>query len=132
MIVVDTSAMFAIAAHENERDAFVEILDRTDSAICSAVSFLETVMVLTGRSRTVARSQVEELLKAFAIEVAPLDRSVTDAAVGAFDRFGKGRHRASLNLADCFSYALAKSRDAPLLYKGNDFSQTDIAAAWRP
>ncbi len=132
MIIVDTSAMFAIAAHETERDAFDDILDQADGATCSAVTYLETVMVLTGRSRTVARSQVDALLKSFAIDVAPVDLSITNAAVDAFDRFGKGRHRASLNLADCFSYALAKSRNAPLLFKGDDFSRTDIAAAWRP
>ena len=132
MIVVDTSAMFAIVARESERGSFIEVLDRTDRALCSAVSFVETVMVLTGRSHAVARSQVEELLRAFRIEVEPVDRSITDAAVDAFDRFGKGRHRASLNLADCFSYALAKVRNAPLLFKGDDFSRTDIAPAWRP
>jgi ribonuclease VapC len=130
MIVVDTSAMFAIVAHEAERDTFVDVLDRVDGALCSAVSFVETVMVLTGRSRAVARSQVDELLKAFAIEVAPVDRSQTEIAIEAFDRFGKGRHRASLNLADCFAYALAKSQNAPLLYKGNEFLRTDIEAAW--
>ena len=131
MIVVDTSALFAIVAHESEREAFVEVLDRADQAQCSAVTFVETVMVLTGRSHAVARRQVEELLKAFAIVVEPVDRSQVDVAVEAFDKFGKGRHRASLNLADCFAYALAKSRNAPLLYKGNDFSQTDIGAAWQ-
>jgi ribonuclease VapC len=131
MIVVDTSAMFAIVAHEIERDAFIEVLDQVDRALCSAVSFVETVMVLTGRSHAIARVQVEELLRAFAIEVESVDRSQMEIAVEAFDRFGTGRHRASLNLADCFSYALAKSRSAPLLYKGNDFSRTDIRAAWR-
>jgi ribonuclease VapC len=132
MIVVDTSAMFAIAARERERDAFVGLLDQTDVAVCSSVTYLETVMVLTGRSRAVAKSAVEELLRAFGIEVTPVDLIVTDVAVDAFNRYGKGRHRAALNLADCFSYALAKSRDAPLLFKGDDFSQTDIAAAWQP
>ena len=132
MIVVDTSAMFAIAARERERDVFVDVLDRTDAALCSSVTYLETIMVLTGRSRAIARPMVEELLRTFGIEVTPVDRLATDAAVEAFDRYGKGRHRASLNLADCFSYALAKSRNAPLLFKGGDFSQTDITAAWQP
>ena len=124
--------MFAIAAHEDERDIFIGILDKADAAVCSAVTYLETVMVLTGRSHAVARARVDELLKAFAIGVASIDRPITDAAIDAFDRYGKGRHRAALNLADCFSYALAKSRNAPLLFKGDDFSNTDIAAAWVP
>ena len=62
MIVVDTSAMFAIVARENERNSFVKVLDQTDAAVCSSVTYLETVMVLTGRSRAVAKSAVEELL----------------------------------------------------------------------
>lgn len=131
MIVVDTSAIFAIAAHESERNAFIDILDQTDAAACSSVTYLELVMVLTGRSHAVAKSRVDDLLRTFAIEIAAIDRVVTDAAIEAFDRFGKGRHRASLNLADCFSYALAKSLDAPLLFKGDDFRRTDISAAWR-
>jgi ribonuclease VapC len=132
MIVVDTSAIFAIAAGERERDAFVSVLDQTDAAVCSSVTYLETVMVLTGRSRAVAKSTVQQLLRTFRIDVASVDGVVTEAAVDAFDRYGKGRHHASLNLADCFSYALAKSRNAPLLFKGDDFARTDIAAAWQP
>lgn len=132
MMVVDTSALFAIAAHEQERNEFVDILDRTDTAMCSAVTFVETVMVLTGRSRALAQFRVLDLLRTFAIEVAPIDPSNADVAIDAFDRFGKGRHPAQLNLADCFSYALAKSRNAPLLFKGDDFARTDIIPAWRP
>ena len=132
MIVVDTSVMFAIAAHEDERDIFIGILDKTDAAICSAVTYVETIMVLTGRSHAVACSRVDDLLRAFAIGVASIDRPVTDAAIDAFDRYGKGRHRAALNLADCFSYALAKTRNAPLLFKGDHFAGTDITAAWLP
>jgi ribonuclease VapC len=124
--------MFAIVAREQERDFFIDILDQADAAICSAVIYLEAVMVLTGRSRAVATAQVKDLLRTFAIDVAPVDRSATEGAIDAFDRFGKGRHSAALNLADCFSYALAKASNAPLLFKGDDFARTDIAAAWRP
>ncbi|MBX9842233.1 MAG: type II toxin-antitoxin system VapC family toxin [Xanthobacteraceae bacterium] len=132
MIVVDTSAIFAIAAHEPERDLFIEILNQAEAAICSGVTYVETVMVLTGRSRILTRSRVDELLGSFALAVAPTDLAVTGAAADAFERYGKGRHRASLNLADCFAYALAKSRNAPLLYKGGDFARTDIEPAWTP
>ena len=130
MIVIDTSAIFAIAAGEPERDPFVGLLDAEGPGLCSAVNYVEIVMVLTGRSKQLARARVDELLRFFTIEVVPVDRLLTDAAVDAFERFGKGRHRARLNLADCFSYALAKSRDLPLLFKGNDFAATDIAPAW--
>lgn len=62
--------------------------------------------------------------------IACINKLLPFRCVDAFERFGKGRHRARLNLADCFSYALAKSRDLPLLFKGNDFAVTDIAPAW--
>jgi ribonuclease VapC len=132
VIVIDTSALFAIAANEPERDTFIELVEAGGAVVCSAVTYVESVMVLTGRSKRLARTRVDELLRLFAVEVVPVDRIVTDAAVDAFDRYGKGRHRAHLNLSDCFSYALAKSRELPLLFKGGDFSKTDIVPVWRP
>lgn len=132
MIVVDTSALFAIATEEDERDAFIDILDNTDAAICSAITYVETVMVLTGRSKQTARERVKALFETFRIDVAPVDEGMMEAAVTAFDIYGKGRHRARLNLADCFAYALASSLNVPLLFKGDDFAQTDIVPAWRP
>jgi ribonuclease VapC len=132
VIVIDTSALFAIAANEPERKAFIELVEADRAVVCSAVTYVESVMVLTGRSKRLARTRVDELLRLFAVEVVPVDRTLTDAAVDAFDRYGKGRHRARLNLSDCFSYALAKSRELPLLFKGDDFSNTDIVPVWRP
>jgi ribonuclease VapC len=130
VIVIDTSALFAIAVAEPERSEFIDLIDARGPALCSAVTYLETVMVLTGRSRQVEKQRIDDLLNVFTIDIVPIDRAIAEAAVDAFDRFGKGRHRARLNLADCFSYALAKSRDLPLLFKGQDFANTDIAPAW--
>lgn len=93
---------------------------------------MKSIMVLTGRSKRLARARIDELLKLFGIEIVPVSHALADAAVDAFDRYGKGRHRARLNLADCFSYALAKNRELPLLFKGDDFVNTDIVAVWRP
>jgi ribonuclease VapC len=132
VIAVDTSALFAIAAREDERDRFIDILDEADAAVCSAVTYVETIMVLTSRSRQLARDDAEALIQAFRIEIVPIDQSLTEVAVTAFDRFGKGRHQARLNLADCFAYALAKHRDIPLLFKGSDFLHTDLRRAWQP
>lgn len=132
MIVVDTSALFAIATEDDERDVFIDILDDVDAAVCSAVTYVETVMVLTGRSRRTARERVKGLFETFRIDIAPVDDAMMEAAVTAFDIYGKGRHRARLNLADCFTYALASTLNAPLLFKGDDFTQTDIVPAWRP
>ena len=132
MIVIDTSALFAIAAVEEERDQFVEILDETDGTFCSAATYVEIVMALTGRSRTTATEKVRALIQAFRIDIVAIDADLAEAAVSAFDLYGKGRHRAHLNFGDCFAYALAKSRNLPLLFKGNDFVHTDIVPAWRP
>jgi ribonuclease VapC len=132
VIVVDTSALFAIATEEDERDAFIDILDDVDVAVCSAVTYVETVMVLTGRSRRTARERVKGLFETFRIDIAPVDDAMVEAAVTAFDIYGKGRHRARLNLADCFTYALASTLNVPLLFKGDDFAQTNIIPAWRP
>jgi ribonuclease VapC len=72
------------------------------------------------------------LFQEFRIEIVAVDASLAEVSVSAFDLYGKGRHRARLNLGDCFSYALAKSRNVPLLFKGDDFIHTDIVPAWRP
>jgi ribonuclease VapC len=132
VIVVDTSALFAIVARERERETFINILDQTDGAQCSAVSYVEAVMALTGRSKTTAAQKVSALFEEFRIEIVAVDPILAEASVAAFDLYGKGRHRARLNLGDCFSYALAKTRDLPLLFKGDDFVHTDIVPAWRP
>lgn len=129
MIVVDTSALFAIATREDERDEFIAALATSGPVVCSTVTYVETIMVLTGRSRRVARHRIDELLSLFRIKLVAVDQTL---AIDAFERYGKGRHRARLNLADCFSYALAKSRGVPLLFKGDDFAKTDIEAAWHP
>jgi ribonuclease VapC len=132
VIVVDTSALFAIVAEEDEREAFIDGLDRSEGTQCSAVNYVETVMALTGRSRITAASKVRALFQEFRIEIVGVDPLVAEASVSAFDLCGKGQHRARLNLGDCFSYALAKSRNLPLLFKGDDFLHTDIVPAWRP
>jgi ribonuclease VapC len=72
------------------------------------------------------------LFQEFRIEIVAVDPSLAEVSVLAFDLYGKGRHRARLNLGDCFSYALARSRNLPLLFKGDDFIHTDIVPAWRP
>jgi ribonuclease VapC len=131
VIVVDTSALFAIAAHEVERILFINILD-SEKGIISTVTYVESVMVLTGRSQRLALARVDDLMRSAGIEIVPVDRNLANAAVNAFDRYGKGRHPARLNLSDCFAYGLAKTRNLPLLFKGDDFSKTDIVPAWLP
>ncbi len=132
MIVVDTSAIVAIVRHEDEESIFTDILDDSSAALMSAVSFLETHMVLIGRRSRADLAAIESTLTALGIEIVDVTHDQAKSAVHGFLAYGKGRHRAKLNIADCFAYALAKSRGAPLLFKGDDFAETDIVPAWRP
>jgi ribonuclease VapC len=126
MIVVDSSVVVAILRREADAPTWIELLDRTSKALISVVSFVETNMVICGRRRDPDPHELASLLKALRVEIAPVTPKQGETAVAAFLRYGMGRHRASLNLADCFSYALAKVQKAPLLYKGNDFAMTDL------
>jgi ribonuclease VapC len=132
VIVVDTSAIVAIVRHEDEEAAFINILDDSSVAVMSAVSFVEAHMVLMGRRLRVDLESIEATLTALGIEIVDVTYDQAMLAVHGFSTYGKGRHRAKLNIADCFAYALAKSRGAPLLFKGDDFSETDVVPAWRP
>lgn len=127
-LVIDTSALVAIAFEEAESDAFIEVLETADEAVMSPMNYVELGMVLIGRDQFPTRDDLDEWLGIYRIEIARAP--VVDAsALDAYVRYGNGRHPARLNLADCFSYALAKTLDAPLLYKGNDFARTDIRSA---
>ena len=128
-IVVDSSAITAILLKEPERASFVSILDDSADACCSAVTFVETFMVAMSRVPDFTFDRYIALIDGFGIRRIPIDEEQSVMSAKAFLRFGKGRHPAKLNLGDCFSYALAKSLNAPLLYKGEDFGRTDIVAA---
>lgn len=93
------------------------------------VTFVESYMVATGRYAGTPPSLHHTFLSTLGIGIAPTDEHQATLAAEAFLQFGKGRHPAGLNLGDCFSYALARSVNAPLLYKGDDFSRTDIISA---
>ena len=130
MIVADTSALVAIVFAEPERAAFVQVLERADRVLLSTVSVVEARMVVHGRRGQRAVVLVDDLIRLPMFEVVPPGPAEMDAAYAAFVAFGKGSgHAAGLNFGDVFSYALAKVRNLPLLFKGDDFSQTDIASA---
>src|SRR5215471_19351116 len=121
MIVVDSSVVVAILQREPDAATWIEVFDKTSKALMSVVSFVETSMVICGRRPDPDPDEITSLLDALGIHIVSVTAKQGEAAVAAFLRYGKGRHRAGLNLADCFSYALAKVQRAPLLYKGNDF-----------
>ena len=127
-LVVDTSALVAIALDEVECDAFIEALEKADEAMMSPMTYVELGIVLLGRDLILSRDDLDDWLGMYRVTIAT--RPVIEtAALDAYLRYGKGRHPARLNLSDCFAYALAKTLDAPLLYKGDDFSRTDIRSA---
>lgn len=121
--------MIAILQGEPERAALINRLDSAGEALCSTVSFVETFMVANQRLPDFDLDRHRSFLTRFGIHSRAVDEEQSVLAAEAFLRFGKGRHPAKLNLGDCFSYALAKSLQAPLLYKGEDFARTDIASA---
>lgn len=130
MIVVDTSALIAIMGREPEAEIFRQILSLSDATRISAATLVETTQVASRWGDKVASTGVDDLLAALQIEVTPFDAAQSAAARQAFLKYGKGRgHPAQLNQMDCISYALAKTLDAPLLFKGNDFSHTDVKHA---
>jgi ribonuclease VapC len=129
MIVVDTSAVIAILLDEPERVAFRTTIMNAPAAIMSSATMIEARMVAYGRGGQVLLTKFDSVIEALAIEIVPLGLAEIDAAHTAFVAYGKGSgHPAQLNFGDLFSYALAKSRGIPLLFKGDDFAQTDIAS----
>lgn len=128
MIVVDTSALVAVALEELDRKPIMQALLSSDRTLLSAFNYVEVGVVLISRGRVESRAQLDIWLEELGVMVHadPEDRA---AALDAYLTYGKGRHPARLNLADCFAYALAKQLDASLLYKRDDFSLTDVRSA---
>lgn len=130
MIVVDSSALIAVLRREPEADGFLRILATATSCLVSAVTHTETSLVLAGRRNgRAAWHRLDALIAMAAVQIVPHDAALAEIARDAFLRFGKGRHPAGLNFGDCAAYALAKARNAPLLFKGDDFIRTDVARA---
>lgn len=128
-MVIDTSVLAAIAFNEPEAAAFRERIADDSVRIISAATVLEAAMVIETRLGEAAGADLDLWLYKADVEIVAVTAEHADRARRAWRRYGKGRHPASLNYGDCFSYALAALTGEPLLYKGNDFSQTDIAAA---
>ncbi|NEX21672.1 type II toxin-antitoxin system VapC family toxin [Thiorhodococcus mannitoliphagus] len=127
-MVIDSSAMVAVLFGESEAERLTNALAADPVRCISAFSVLETSIVLYRRKGAEAVAELEALLADLGIEIVPFDAIQARAARVAYERFGKGLHPASLNLGDCCSYALASIRKQPLLYKGDDFPQTDLPA----
>ena len=128
-MIVDTSALVAVILKESDYRRFLEKMVDAQSIRLSAVNYMEASMVLLTRRGDEAIEELNQLLVETNIQVVPVDLDQSRLAIAAFRQYGKGRHPAGLNFGDCFSYALAKDAGQPLLFKGTDFSRTDIEAA---
>jgi ribonuclease VapC len=128
-MVIDSSAVIAILLDEPERRALNEKIEADQTRLVSVVSYVEAALVIESRLGEAGGRELDLLLHRAEVELTPVDLDQAEIARDAFRRFGRGRHPAALNFGDCFAYALAKTTGEPLLFKGNDFSRTDIVAA---
>jgi ribonuclease VapC len=132
MIFLDASAIVAMLTGEDDADTLADRLALDPERRTSAIAVFETVAAIMRKQvmgMGPARDIVDRFLAIADVQLTPIGASECGLALEAFDRFGKGRNRADLNMGDCFAYASARALGAGLLFKGEDFSQTDIAIA---
>ena len=125
-MVIDTSALVAILVQEKDALRYSEAIQSASTKVLSAASFVELTLVIVSNYGPGANAEIDLLLIESKIEVVPVTEHHARLARDGFVRYGKGRHPAGLNFGDCFAYALAKSRNEPLLFVGDDFGHTDV------
>ena len=132
MIAIDTSAVLAIILDEPEGKPF-GLLVAGHTAMVSAPTVVEARLALERKAGPLAEGLLASFVARRSVAIVPFDAIMISVALDAFRRYGKGRgHPAQLNFGDCLSYALAKSRNLPLLFKGDDFARTDLVPAYAP
>jgi ribonuclease VapC len=132
-MVIDSSALIALLLGEPETADFVAAIAATPNRLINAPTYLETAVVMHVRSGLEAQEKLDRLLSELSAEIVPFSYDHARLALAACRRYGQGSgHPAGLNFGDCFTYALAKLRDEPVLFKGNDFSRTDLRIAVAP
>ena len=128
-MILDTSALLAILFEEAEAEDYRRAIADAERCLMSAANFFETSMVLESRTGVASGHELDSFIEGAPIQLVAVTPEHAQAARRAWRQFGKGNHPAALNFGDCFSYALAKETREPLLFKGNDFTLTDIEAA---
>jgi ribonuclease VapC len=129
-MVIDSSALIALLLGEPETAGFVAAIGAASSRLISAPTYLETAIVMQARLGPEAQEKLDRLLSELSAEIVPFTQDHAILAIAAYRRYGKGSgHTAGLNFGDCFTYALAKFHNEPVLFKGNDFSRTDLQIA---
>jgi ribonuclease VapC len=128
-MILDSSPLIAILAGEPDAELYIQAISRAPRCRISAGSFIELSIVVESQFPGEVLRQCDALFRRVGIVIEPVTVEHAHLARQAFHDFGKGRHPAGLNFGDCFAYALARHTGEPLLFKGNDFSQTDIVSA---
>lgn len=128
-MIVDSSVIVAILSGEPEAQSFADVIAEAPSRYISAVNYVEAAVVIDSRGDPVFSRKIDDLLRDAQVGIEPVTVEQARIARAAYRDFGKGRHRAGLNFGDCFAYALAKDKGEPLLFKGDDFSRTDVDRA---
>ena len=128
-MIIDTSALVSILDQEAEAERLARAIAAASERMLSAANLVETGIVMQVRRGDEAARDLDLLLAKLKIDIIPVSGKQANLARKAFQHYGRGRHPAKLNFGDCFAYALAKDSSGPLLFKGNDFSQTDITIA---
>ncbi|MDX2112777.1 MAG: type II toxin-antitoxin system VapC family toxin [Alphaproteobacteria bacterium] len=126
-VALDSSVIIAILKHEAEAPSIMDAIDEADELFMSSVNYMETGIVWDNQiGKTNEPQHLDLLLNKLSVTIIPTNFELAHEARAAYRKFGKGNHKAALNMGDCFAYALAKSMKIPLLYKGGDFNLTDV------
>jgi ribonuclease VapC len=128
-MILDTSALLAILLREPETEQFAQAIENAGTVRLSVASYLEAALFVDRKGDEIRRALLDTFLEEFGIHLEPVTVEQIRHAREAFRAFGKGVHPAGLNFGDCFTYALARTFREPVLFKGNDFSQTDLEPA---
>jgi ribonuclease VapC len=129
-MILDTSAVIAILRDEPEAPLFAKAIETASHRRISAVNYVEAAAVIDGSRDPIASRRFDELLREAEVTIEPVSEAQARIARHAYRDFGKGSgHPARLNFGDCFAYALAKAKREPLLFKGDEFAQTDTTSA---
>ncbi len=128
-MVIDTSAVLAVLLVEEDAQQFARQIEEAAACRMSAANYLEAALVIDNRGDAVASREFDRFFRRSGIVIEPVTLEQAQIARQAYRDYGKGRHPAALNFGDCLAYALAKAADEPLLFKGEDFRQTDVEAA---
>lgn len=128
-MILDSSAVLAVLLREPEQDRFLALIESAEICRLSAATFVEISIVIESQTGDAGINRLNDFLRRADVEIEPVTVEQAQLASRAWSDYGKGRHPAALNFGDCFSYALAKALDEPLLFKGSDFARTDVQSA---